>query len=33
MVGIVTVFVVAAGVMMSRQERRRQADMRLAASK
>jgi putrescine transport system permease protein len=33
MVAIVTVFVVAAGVMMSRQERRRQADMRLAASK
>ena len=33
MVASVTVFVVAAGVMMSRQERRRQADMRLAASK
>jgi putrescine transport system permease protein len=32
MVAIVTVFVIAAGVMMSRQERRRQADMRLAAA-
>jgi putrescine transport system permease protein len=31
MVGIVTVFVIVAGVMMARQERRRQADMRLAA--
>jgi len=32
MVAIVTVFVIAAGVMMSRQERRRQADVRLAAA-
>jgi putrescine transport system permease protein len=32
MVAIVTVFVIVAGVMMSRQERRRQADMRLAAA-
>jgi len=32
MVAIVTVFVIVAGVMMSRQERRRQMDMRLAAA-
>lgn len=32
MVGFVTVFVVIAGVMMARQERRRQLDMRAAAA-
>jgi putrescine transport system permease protein len=32
MVGIVTIFVVVAGVMMARQERRRQLDMRAAAA-
>jgi putrescine transport system permease protein len=32
MVGFVTVFVVAAGVLMARQERRRQLDMRAAAA-
>lgn len=32
MVAIVTVFVIAAGVMMSRQERRKQMDTRLAAA-
>lgn len=30
MVGIVTVFVIVAGILMARQERRRQLDMRLA---
>ncbi len=33
MVAIVTVFVIIAGIMMSRQERRRQADARLAVAK
>ena len=32
MVGFVTVFVIVAGVMMARQERRRQLDMRAAAA-
>lgn len=32
MVGIVTVFVVAAGVLMARQEKRRQQDMRMAVA-
>ncbi len=32
MVGLVTIFVVAAGVLMARQERRRQLDMRAAAA-
>ncbi len=32
MVGVVTVFVIVAGVMMARQERRRQLDMRAAAA-
>jgi putrescine transport system permease protein len=32
MVAIVTVFVIGAGVLMARQERRRQSDIRLAAS-
>ncbi len=32
MVGLVTIFVVAAGVLMAKQERRRQLDMRAAAA-
>jgi putrescine transport system permease protein len=33
MVGVVTLFVIAAGVLMARQDRRRRAEMRMAAGK